>query len=514
MYCTTTAGEDTAMGIRMCTPYTEMIQSRDDAIAAADLAMKNMTEAKTQWDSADAEKNNANAAMIKMQKKMSEMEGAMMQLMKLCDAQVTAEKKQRDADVQSIIAQHNHQLSELKRLHKAVAAKQMVSSAAAAAAVSTNTASTDTNTPAKVPVNVSTPPQPIPSTPAPPPKTTPPVSHTTQSIRHSEASSKTLHAQNVPGQQAVTDQRRATHSHTHTHSPMISLRNSLPPNQDGCRKDDFSTKSPHVDQEQPQETKSRPGQSYSQEKASNISLCRASNRISVSMPAAPRSLPSTVSHSADTHDADYQQYTNTGDRSFYYRISPVISPDGGAEDDRDYQLSHIHMNSIDRSSSSSSSSGSSGSSRFNKYNQSDMLHSEVSQQYTDAPWRDLYSTYQDESGSVYHRSGRGQSVPFPSHSIRETAPQVSPRSDGLMYSDGYRANGEDVQSCSNNQQKQQEQYQQQQYQQHQQQQQQQYHQSEELDINDAESRFWLPSLDFDEIQSMLYQELLYPPNPP
>ena len=507
MSFSTTAGEDAALGIRMCTPYTEMIQSRDDALAEADRAMKNMAEAKTQWDSADVEKNNANAAMIRMQKKMSEMEGSMMLLMKSCDAQVTAEKKQRDADVQSIIAQHNHQLSELKRLHKAVAAKQLVSSAAAAASVSVSTASTDTHTPARATVNtiISTPSQPTPSIPPNPPKTTPPPppttshSHTAQSARHSEASSKIRHVQNIPVQQAVTDQRRAPHPHTHTLSPPIPPRSSLPSNQDNCREEDSSTKPP-LDQEQQvsqlQDIKSRPSPPNSHQKPSDIYLSRASNEMAMSMPAAPAALEvSNVSHTSDPYDVHFM---NIGDQSYYSKISPVITRDGGVEEVRDYRLSHTHMNSNDGSSSSSSSG------RYDKYNTSDMLSCDVTQPYTDALWRDLYSSYRDES--VYHRRGTGPSVPFSSH-LRETASQLSPRSEGLMYGDCYHAMSENVHNTSHTQQQLQQQEQQQQ-------QQQQFQQSEELDINDAESRFWLPSLDFDEIQSMLYQELLYPPKPP
>lgn len=128
-------------GIPMCTPYTEMIRVRDEALAAANMAQLGMVEAVVKSDAAEAERSVACASMAKMQKRMGEMEAAMMQLVKSCDSQVSAEKKQRDADVQSIIAQHNLQLSELKRLHKAIAAKQSASAAAALSMVSASTSS-------------------------------------------------------------------------------------------------------------------------------------------------------------------------------------------------------------------------------------------------------------------------------------------------------------------------------------------------------------------------------------
>jgi hypothetical protein len=131
--------QDVKLGIPMCTPYTEMIRVRDDALAAADLSKMRTIEAGVKSDAAEVERNAACSSMVKMQKKMGEMEAAMMQLVKSCESQVAAEKKQRDADVQSIIAQHNLQLSELKRLHKAIAAKQSASAAAALSIVSAST---------------------------------------------------------------------------------------------------------------------------------------------------------------------------------------------------------------------------------------------------------------------------------------------------------------------------------------------------------------------------------------
>jgi hypothetical protein len=131
--------EDVKLGIPMCTPYTEMIRVRDEALAAADLSKMRVVEAGVKSDAAEVERNAACSSMIKMQKKMGDMEAAMMQLVKSCESQVAAEKKQRDADVQSIIAQHNLQLSELKRLHKAIAAKQSASAAAALSIVSAST---------------------------------------------------------------------------------------------------------------------------------------------------------------------------------------------------------------------------------------------------------------------------------------------------------------------------------------------------------------------------------------
>jgi hypothetical protein len=131
--------EDARLGIPMCTPYTEMIRVRDEALATADLSKMRMVEAGLKSDAAEVERNTACSSMVKMQKKMGDMEAAMMQLVKSCESQVAAEKKQRDADVQSIIAQHNLQLSELKRLHKAIAAKQSASAAAALSIVSAST---------------------------------------------------------------------------------------------------------------------------------------------------------------------------------------------------------------------------------------------------------------------------------------------------------------------------------------------------------------------------------------
>jgi hypothetical protein len=131
--------EDVKLGIPMCTPYTEMIRVRDEALAAADLSKMRVVEAGVKSDAAEVERNAACSSMVKMQRKMGDMEAAMMQLVKSCESQVAAEKKQRDADVQSIIAQHNLQLSELKRLHKAIAAKQSASAAAALSIVSAST---------------------------------------------------------------------------------------------------------------------------------------------------------------------------------------------------------------------------------------------------------------------------------------------------------------------------------------------------------------------------------------
>ena len=121
------AADEVVIGIPMCTPYGDMVKMRDSAITASDHARISMTQSAMKVELYEAEKSAAVAACVKMQKKMSEMEQAMMLLMKSCEDQVNAEKKQRDAHVQSIIAQHNHQLSELKKLQKAVAAKKSAS---------------------------------------------------------------------------------------------------------------------------------------------------------------------------------------------------------------------------------------------------------------------------------------------------------------------------------------------------------------------------------------------------
>lgn len=49
--------------------------------------------------------------MSKMQNKVSDLEAAMMRLIKSSERQIVDEKKQRDLEVQSTIEQHNHQLS-------------------------------------------------------------------------------------------------------------------------------------------------------------------------------------------------------------------------------------------------------------------------------------------------------------------------------------------------------------------------------------------------------------------
>jgi hypothetical protein len=132
------AADEVITGIPMCTPYGDMVKMRDCAITASDHARISMTQSAMKVDLYEAEKSAAVAACVKMQKKMSEMEQAMMLLMKSCEEQVNAEKKQRDAHVQSIIAQHNHQLSELKKLQKAVAAKKSASMKAVRSVTSPN----------------------------------------------------------------------------------------------------------------------------------------------------------------------------------------------------------------------------------------------------------------------------------------------------------------------------------------------------------------------------------------
>jgi hypothetical protein len=69
-----------------------------------------------------------------MLSKVVELEGSLARMTKSFEVQIAAERRQRDLDVQSIIAQHNNQLSELKRLHKALAAKAAAAAKASGAA--------------------------------------------------------------------------------------------------------------------------------------------------------------------------------------------------------------------------------------------------------------------------------------------------------------------------------------------------------------------------------------------
>ena len=133
--------------IPICTPYTEMIRARDEALSVAEKEKESKAEMKIKFDINENEKISACTAMIKMQKKLNDLEESMMRLVKSCEIQIITEKKRRDMDVQSVIIQHNHQLSELKRLHKAVAAKQFQSTATASAAAAAAAAAVVTVTP-------------------------------------------------------------------------------------------------------------------------------------------------------------------------------------------------------------------------------------------------------------------------------------------------------------------------------------------------------------------------------
>ena len=136
----------------MCTPYTEMIRERDEALSIAEFEKENKEKMKIKFDMNEHEKISACTAMIKMQKKLTDMEESMMRLVKSCEVQIMAEKKRRDMDVQSVIVQHNHQLSELKRLHKAIASKQNQSAATATAATTVTTAALSTATATVIPM--------------------------------------------------------------------------------------------------------------------------------------------------------------------------------------------------------------------------------------------------------------------------------------------------------------------------------------------------------------------------
>jgi hypothetical protein len=105
--------------ITICTPYTEMAKMRDDMNKAATDAAEEVVRIKDINTKLELKRAEAISIASKLQSKVNELETASIRAQITTETQLAAERRQRDIDVQSIIAEHNHQLTELKRLFKA-----------------------------------------------------------------------------------------------------------------------------------------------------------------------------------------------------------------------------------------------------------------------------------------------------------------------------------------------------------------------------------------------------------
>ena len=105
--------------INICTPYTEMAKMRDEMNKAASDALSEAQLIKEVNARLEVKAAEAISFASRLQARVNELETASIRAQVSNEAQLAAERRQREIDVQTIIAEHNHQLTELKRLFKA-----------------------------------------------------------------------------------------------------------------------------------------------------------------------------------------------------------------------------------------------------------------------------------------------------------------------------------------------------------------------------------------------------------
>lgn len=126
--------------INICTPYTEMAKMRDDMNKAASDALNELQSIKAINSRLELKAAEAISLASRLQAKVSELETTSIRAQVTAEAQLATERRQRDIDVNTIISEHNHQLTELKRLFKAKMKKNTNYSNSPAEAIKVTTA--------------------------------------------------------------------------------------------------------------------------------------------------------------------------------------------------------------------------------------------------------------------------------------------------------------------------------------------------------------------------------------
>ena len=130
------SGSNSGGSIKLCTPFTEIVRLRDESAALVQSTQSECESLRLQHAQIASEKKKIEEQAVRLVAKVNDLESRDSEsqlLLKDSESQLQAERRQRDVIVQEVIFHHNAQLSELKRLHKALLQKAVSSQDAAVA---------------------------------------------------------------------------------------------------------------------------------------------------------------------------------------------------------------------------------------------------------------------------------------------------------------------------------------------------------------------------------------------
>jgi hypothetical protein len=112
--------------IHMCTPYTQLALTRDELnINIHNLKNMNL-KLETQVTDLNSNLAISKTTIDDLQAKFNKSEACLLEMKRSFEIQLNLLKEQKERDVQDVISQHNAQLAELKRIHKTLHTRHLI----------------------------------------------------------------------------------------------------------------------------------------------------------------------------------------------------------------------------------------------------------------------------------------------------------------------------------------------------------------------------------------------------
>ena len=117
--------DDSSSEIPMCTPYTQLTFARDELFLTVQTQKVDISNRQRVLDDLNKALMKKDEAIADLESKYFQIESQFVRTKKDLEGRLAAEQELRESEVQNVISQHNAQLAELKRIHKAFHTRQL-----------------------------------------------------------------------------------------------------------------------------------------------------------------------------------------------------------------------------------------------------------------------------------------------------------------------------------------------------------------------------------------------------
>jgi len=114
-----------AKGFPMCTPYTNLALARDELLVLCRENKEEISKLQSVLLDTEGKYQRKDVALSELKTKFSKLEAQYNESTRVLEYKLANEKSLKESEVQSIISQHNAQLTELKRVHRSLHTRQV-----------------------------------------------------------------------------------------------------------------------------------------------------------------------------------------------------------------------------------------------------------------------------------------------------------------------------------------------------------------------------------------------------